>query len=52
MDTFIGLASAMAGVYIALGIKTMLSPELAISTLPLCFFSDAAKFILVTASAL
>lgn len=52
LDTFIGLTSAMAGVYIALGIKTMLSPELAVLTPPLCFFSDAAKFILVTASAL
>ncbi|EIU7611523.1 hypothetical protein L3I75_000493 [Vibrio vulnificus] len=51
-DTFIGLASAMAGVYIALGTKAMYTPELALITSPFCFFSDAAKFILVTALAL
>lgn len=52
LDTFIGLASAMAGVYIAIGLKAMLTPELADIASPFCFFSDAAKFILITAGSL
>lgn len=52
LDTFVGLTSAMTGVYIALGIKAMYTPELAIITSPFCFFSDAAKFLLLTAMAL
>lgn len=52
LDTFIGLASAIAGIYIAGGIEFLMLPEQEPPFSPFCAFSFAAKFILIAAGTL